>query len=285
MPKVSELASILSQKEIVLIVEDRITKEYLYAAWGPDQQYFNILTSGGHQVVKGAAEDLRKHGSDTVFGLIDRDFDTDNVARWSAPDSPPYIFRPTYHELENFLLDWPALAGCDLNQNRKKPSTADEIRGWAETEAEKQPWWLACRKCVSDLQKLHGEGFPAAPKIPKLTDFQSAIYHIVTSDWFTGLQAQTAEILNLQHLEMRIQAAEAQYRTDINNGEWMRTFSGKEIFNRILSRIHNPPSSPSAEPPVDLAKSVGAWQRANAAIPQEIDFLRRVLKVRVGMPP
>lgn len=284
MPKVSDLASVLSQKPIVLIVGDRITKEYLYAAWGPDQQYFNILTSGGHQVVKGAVEDLRKHGNTTAFGLIDRDFGKDNVARWSASDSPPYMFRPTHHELENFLLDWPALAGCDLNQRRNNPRTADEIRVWAEIEAAKQPWWLACRSCLAELQRLHGAGFPAAPKIPVITDFQNALDHIINSNWFSGLQAQTGKILDTSQLEARIRAAESQYRAEITSGDWMRTFSGKEIFNHLLSRIHAVPNSPSAEPDVDLAKSVGAWQCANSAIPREIDILRLVLKTRVGIP-
>ncbi len=131
MPKTSDLASILSQKPIVLIVEDRITKEYLYSVWGADQQYFNILTSGGHEVVKGVVADFRKHGHDTVFGLVDRDFGKDNVARWSATDSPPHVFQPRFHELENILLDCDALAGCALNLRRTNPSTAAEIRGWA----------------------------------------------------------------------------------------------------------------------------------------------------------
>jgi len=282
-PKASDLASVLSQKPIVLIVEDRITKEYLYAIWGADQQLFNILTSGGHQVVTGAVQDLRKHGNMTVFGLIDKDFALDNVARWSDPDSPPNIFRPSFHELENFLLDWDALAGCDLNQRRSRPSSAAEIEKWAKAEAEKQPWWLACRKCLSQLQQRHGHGFPSAPTVSTMTNFHSAHDYIANSTWFSSLQATTNEILNTKDLVKQLKDAEAEYRSDITSENWIQTFSGKEVFNHILSRIHGIPRSSTAEPDVDLAKSIGKWQLGKQAIPPELDKLRHVLKNRVGI--
>lgn len=283
MPKASDLASVLSQKPIVLIVEDRITKEYLYAIWGADQQHFNILTSGGHQVVTGTVQDLRKHGSKTVFGLIDKDFAQNNVARWSDPNSPPDIFRPSFHELENFLLDWEALAGCDLNQRRSRPSSAAEIENWAKSEAEKQPWWLACRKCLSALQQRHGHGFPSAPTVATMTNLQSAHDYIANSLWFSSLQATTNEILNNKHIEKQLNDAEGEYRLDLTSGKWIQTFSGKEIFNHILSRIHSIRPTPTAEPNVDLAKSVGKWQLAKQAIPPELDKLRHVMKNRVGI--
>jgi SLT domain-containing protein len=185
--------------------------------------------------------------------------------------------------LENVLLDWDALAGCDLNQGRKK-LTAVEIQGWAEIEAQKQPWWLACRKCLTELHRLHGDGFPSAPKMADMTDFQKAHDHIVTSNWFSSLQAATNEILNAQNLATQIKTIEAEFRTDLNRGTWIRTFSGKEIYNQILNRIHGGQTSPTAEPAVDLAKSVGKWQLAQSAIPHEVDQLRRILKARFRLP-
>jgi hypothetical protein len=282
-PKTSDLASILSQKPIVLIVEDRITKEYLYTVWGADQQYFNILTSGGHEVVKGVVTDFRKHGHDTVFGLVDRDFGTDNVARWSATDSPPDVFQPRFHELENILLDWDALAGCGLNLRRKNPSSAVDIGGWARAEATKQTWWLACRKCLSELQQSHSEDFPSVPSMGALIDFQSARTCITGSIWFNDLHARTGRILNTTELDRMLMEAHREYLNDLNTGGWTLTFSGKEIYKYILSRINGVPRTPTAEPDVDLAKSVGEWQLANSAVPKEIDDLKSVLKSRVGL--
>lgn len=152
MTKTSDLQPFLSQKPIVLIVEDRMTKQYLIHAWGADELFFNILAAGGNRTVRGVVEDLRKHGHENVFGLVDRDFGEDNVAKWPNPGGPP-VFRPSFHELENFLLNWPALAGCDLNQNRPTPRTAQEIEKTANAEAKKQPWWLAWRKCLANHQQ------------------------------------------------------------------------------------------------------------------------------------
>ena len=283
MPKTSDLASILSQKPIVLIVEDRITKEYLYTVWGADQQYFNILTSGGHEVVKGVVTDFRKHGHDTAFGLVDRDFGKENVARWSATNSPPYVFKPRFHELENILLDWDALAGCALNLRRTNPSSAVDIRGWATGEAAKQTWWLACRKCLSELQNSQSKDFPSVPSMGTLIDFQSARTCITSSTWINDLHVRTGRILNTAELDQTLMDAHTQYRNDLNTGNWTLTFSGKEIYKHILSRINGVPRSPTAEPDVDRAKSVGEWQLANSVVPREIDDLRSVLKGRVGL--
>ncbi len=284
MRRTSDLAPFLTQKPIILIVEDQETKECLYAVWGADQQYFNILTCGGHDVVKGIVEDLRKHDHHNVFGLVDRDFGASNVARWLTAQDPPYLFQWSFHELENILLDWTALAGCDLNQQRRKnPRSANEIEDWARDEAQKQPWWLACRKCLSDIQKLHGEDFPSKPGMEKLSDLQGAVAHITGSFWFRDLQSRTTQILNTKHLESELQSAYSRYCADLAGENWIRTFSGKEIYKRIRSRIHESSKSRSAELDVDLAKSVGKWQLENSAVPPEVDSLKTALKTRVGI--
>jgi hypothetical protein len=138
MAATSDLQPFLSQKPIVLIVEDRLTKFYLLDAWGPDEQYFNILVAGGKATVQGMVEELRRHGHSNVFGLVDRDFGTSNAARWSGQNGPPEILRPDFHEIENVLLDSQALEGCDLNSQRDN-RTAVEMEQVAQAEAAKQP--------------------------------------------------------------------------------------------------------------------------------------------------
>lgn len=278
----SDLQPFLSQKPIVLIVEDRMTKEYLIQAWGPDEQFFNILATGGSNTVKGVVVDLRRHGSKAVFGLVDRDFGEANVVDWSRPNDPPIIFRPSFHELENVLLDWPALAGCDLNQRRTSPRTAQEIQQTATDEAKKQPWWLACRKCLGSHQQLMGKDFPNKPKLSDMHGFQPAFDHIANSAWQSDLAARTAQILNKTDLKTALRDAHRQYDQDLTDDRWVQTYSGKEIFNVLLSRIHDVPKTPTSEPDVDLAKSVAKWQFEHSAVPEEIDALRQVLKQRVG---
>lgn len=278
----SALQPLLSQKPIVLIVEDRMTKEYLIRAWGPDEQFFNIIAVGGCDTVKGVVEDLRKHRHENMFGLVDRDFGETNIARWSDPGGSR-VFRPISHELENFLLDWPALEGCDLNRQRRTPRTALEIEQAAIQQAQIQPWWLACRKCLASHQQLMGKDFPKKPKLSEMGGFQLAFDHIARSAWQSDLAARAAQILNSADLEASLRDAHRQYSEDLDNGGWVQTYSGKEIFNVLLSRIHDVPSNPTSEPNVDLAKSVASWQFDHNAVPTEIDQLKSVLRQRVGV--
>jgi hypothetical protein len=64
----------------------------------------------------------------------------------------------------------------------------------------------------------------------------------------------------------------------------VQTYSGKEIFRVLLSRIHDVPGQPpTSEPELDLAKSVAQWQVDNRDVPEEISLLKSALKQRVGI--
>lgn len=282
MAATSDLQPFLSQKPIVLIVEDRLTKLYLLDAWGPDEQFFNVLVAGGKATVQGLVEDLRRHGHHNVFGLVDRDFGTSNAARWSDRNGPPEILRPDFHEIENVLLDWQALEGCDLNRQRHN-RTAVEIEQVALAEAVKQPWWLACRKCLADRQAKLGDGFPRAPRLDAVAGFQPAFDHIAGSSWYQSLTTTTVEITDEPRLEQELRDAHQTYSTDLISGAWSSSYSGKEIYRVLLSRIYDVPGSVSPEPDVDLAKSVARWQRDNSSVPSGIDQIRRVLRQHVGL--
>lgn len=273
---------VLVERKIVLLVEDRVTRGYLAEAWGPDQQFFNIRAVGGSSTVKGMVEELRSDRQANVFGFVDRDFGKTNGAIWNASNGP-VVFRPTFHEIENVLLDWPALAGCEINQSRRHPHLPGDLEQTAVAEARKQPWWLACRNCLSAWQRDLGEPFPKAPKLAEMTGFQPAFDHLAESPWLQSLQQRTDAALDRIALAEKLTAAHAAYNRDLANGDWKTTFSGKEVFRVLASRIYGVPPSVSREPDVDLAKSVGRWQYANSAVPAEIDQLKAALMRRVGL--
>ncbi len=278
MNRLSDLSPILEKTPIVLVVEDRLTKEYLYSVWKPEQKPFTIIAAGGHQVVKGLVTDLRKHdpGNDRVFGLIDTDFGQPNIATWNNPET--CIFRTSYHEVENCLLDWSALAGCELNKRHSHNVAA--IEGWAVEQAQKQPWWLACRKRLRTMQELHGKNFPTAPGVDAIASYQQAFDHVAQSAWCQDLQNRTTQILDQNTLQQELNQAHTEYNQDLQSDQWRRTFSGKEIFRHLLSRIYDVTHSKSREADVDLAISVGDWQRENGKIPQELIDLKQVMKAR-----
>jgi hypothetical protein len=254
------------ERKVVLLVEDRVTKSYLSEAWGPDEQLFNIRPVGGVSTVKGMVKELRGDGHVNVFGFVDRDFGDTNRVNWN-----------------NVMLDWPALAGCELNQNRTYPRSAKEIEETALTEARKQPWWLACRSCMASWQRRLCDGFPSVPRLAEMTDFQPAFDHLADSHWLTSLQARTGETCDRVALEAELRTAHAAYDQDLANNSWKASFSGKEVFRVLLSRIHDVAPSVSREADVDLAKSVARWQYDNAAVPAEIEELKTALMGRVGL--
>jgi hypothetical protein len=278
----SDLQPFLSQKPIVLVVEDRVTKVYLAEAWGADEQFFNILTVGGSKTVEGVVEDLRKHRHNNVFGFVDRDFGDTNYDRWSL-NGEHEVLRASFHEIENVLLDWPALAGCEINQSRRRAKSLAYIEETAMIEARRQPWWLACRRCLASWQRNLCQGFPTAPKLADVTDLGAAFRHLAGSNWLGSLRERTQETLDREALQAELREAHAAYERDLASDNWKASFSGKEVFHVLVSRIHDVPRSVSREADVDLAKSVGRWQYENSAVPAEIEQLKAALMGRVGL--
>lgn len=227
----SDVSSMLGKTAIVLVVEDMLTRDYLMHAWGVDNIHFGMLIAGGHNVVKGCVEDFRRVYGDKarhVFGVNDRDFGTSNVASWNDPQT--HVFRGSYHEAENYLLDWDALAGCDINQTCRKLSAA-AIKTLAEAEARKQVHWLACRKVLATFQKKIGEDFPKVPKVTAITDIAAAEAYIVTQTWMTDLPARCTDIVDHAKVHAELVAADAAYQAALADGSWVKEFSGKESTN------------------------------------------------------
>ncbi|OQY60141.1 MAG: hypothetical protein B6245_02950 [Desulfobacteraceae bacterium 4572_88] len=72
---------------------------------------FQILIAGSAENLISVVNDLQKNGYGHVFGFTDRDFRKTNRTSWNNPDM--LIYKPDHFEIENYLLEWEALAGCD----------------------------------------------------------------------------------------------------------------------------------------------------------------------------
>jgi hypothetical protein len=82
--------------------------------------------------------------------------------------------------------------------------------------------------------------------------------------------------------------AHATATTDLGNGQWRTTFSGKALFRELHYWLYTPPAgaSPSAaERDRDLARSVARWQHTNNLVPAEVRQLRECLRRRAGLNP
>jgi hypothetical protein len=116
-----------------------------------------------------------------------------------------------------------------------------------------------------------------------VADFQPAFDYIAGADWYQNLPTTTRGITDETSLEQELRDAHKAYSDDLASGAWSSSYSGKEIYRVLLSRVYDVPRTASPEPDVDLAKSLARWQRDNGSVPAAIDQIRTVLKQHVGI--
>ena len=278
----SHLAPLLSQWPIVVWVEDRLTRAYLQDIWQADNALIQILVAGGNETVAGVVHDLRGLGYANVFGFADRDFRSTNRDRWLILNSGIEVFRPQALEIENFLLDWDALAGCTENQSRQLRSSG-ELRRQAETLAQSMVWWMACRRILSHVRELLINAYPQHPRQDRVTTLEEALDYITTPGWYSELPNHSRDIQNRNFLESKLTEAHGELQGFLSNGGWVREFSGKEIFRKVRGYMFNARYGNDETMDIDLAKSVARWQVANSRQPQELTELLSALKLRAGI--
>ncbi|RLC12054.1 MAG: hypothetical protein DRI57_18160 [Deltaproteobacteria bacterium] len=278
----THLEKLLTDRPVVLWVEDMLTKEYLQRVWQPEDQLFQILIAGSTENVIAVVHDLQKSGYGHVFGFTDRDFRESNRSRWNSPTQDMRIYRPDHFEIENYLLDWKALAGCHENINRhSKARTMIEER--ATQYADGMLWWMACRQALSDIHKRLVEHFPTHPKVCDIKSIQNAENHIITNhNWWNDFPANSADIQSLNYLRNNLQTAYNGNQGDLNNGSWKVNFSGKEIFRSVRGFLFNESYASAEVMDTDLAKSVADWQ-INNKVPPELIELRDSIRTRLNV--
>jgi hypothetical protein len=267
---------------INLWVEDEITRAYLSQLWNDPNVRF--LIGGGREGVSAILVDAAAAGYNNVFGVVDRDFGRSNYANWQTPGGTFRRFVLRRHEIENYLLDTPALHGCRFNNHGLTETDIDEI---LDAEVARRCWWSACRSVIALIRERFHGNFMAHPTTPPVDSELEAIKHIVDSDWFGKLPRRTDKTTEarVRKLLRRMHGRAQQMRHD---GRWREEFSGKEFFRVIGNRIFNraaagPNYRPSpAEFDIDLAKSIALWQTANNSVPRDLEMLLRALRARIA---
>jgi hypothetical protein len=262
---------------IILWVEDQLTSTYLGECWNDPDIAFRI--AGATQGVRAIVSSARQNGYLHVFGFVDRDFGYTNRPRWSDPAASP-VFVPEVSEAENYLLDPDHLAGCDLNNGSR---TAAEVRTRLLVRAGQMVWWMALRQVLTDLRGQLVQDFPSHSEVRSLADAEQLICN---SPWYLNLAGFATTITTPGHVSGRLTAAHAMATTELGNGRWQQTFSGKTLLRDLQGWLYNPPpgaATAPAERDRDLARSVARWQVANFVVPVEVSELRAALRGRVGI--
>jgi hypothetical protein len=262
---------------IILWVEDELTRGYLRELWQDLDIGYRV--GGGNDGIVAVAEDAWRSGHGHVFGLRDRDFHTTNRPHWAAPRVQLRTYRLDTHEAECFLLDAAALHGCDQHTGGR---SLEQIRQRLEGIASGMVPWMACRAVIAELSQARMDGFPKHPKRSEITNLAEARVYLAGSDWVATTVHDLPRIAGPRNLAERLAHFEAEYQASLQDGSWRMRFSGKEIFNEIRSYIN--PATSGGDKGIDLAKSVGAWQRDSGAVPGELVELHRSLRQRTGLP-
>lgn len=265
----------LYRARINLWVEDALTSEYLKDIW----RISNLLCliSGTSDSVEPAVRDAVSNGISNVFGVVDRDFYETNYQNW-ANAALRYFVLPV-HEIENYLVDPAALAGCDANTNNR--SEAD-IGAKLYGRATEILWWMACRHTIKRLRKMCWDNFIPVPRISDVTGLQSACDHITNTDWYSTFAASAAQITNPAAVASWINDAAMAYTADLGTDNWRRSFAGKELFRHARGYIYQPPQpGRTSMYDIDVAKSVALWQFDNRQIPADLNDLLAAIQNKI----
>ncbi|MCC6156919.1 MAG: hypothetical protein IT350_02625 [Deltaproteobacteria bacterium] len=217
-----------------------------------------------------------------VFGIVDRDFGTDNFDRWANPPGDLTVYRLPVFEIENYLLDFELIADCRANYANR---SEDEVRSRAIQCAEAMPAWLACRDVLARCRgEMIGEYFEN-PTFGTIPDLAAATTYIGSQPWLRDLELRAHEVV--ANLNPYLNVAHTLRRQQLENQIWNRDFPGKEIFRTVRGYVTQTAArareGTSVQEDIDLARAIADSQRAANRIPSDLALLHDSLVRRVGL--
>lgn len=252
--------------KVHVLVEDEVTWALLDGVWSDTA--LRVEPVGGEPAVRAMVNDARQRGSTNVFGVVDRDFEVS--AAWSKSAS---VYRLERHEVENYLLDFDALAGL---------ARADR----AEVEAEAVRFarqivpWMAARRALHEIDLGLTESFPAllAPNEQRPLTLDGAVALVCDRTFWSGLRKKLNENWTDTALRDLVRQHNNTYRGEVESGLWVSSFSGKEVVQHLRGTFAKLGTNN-----VDLAKRVAKRWRETKRIPGELGALSAELKRRVAV--
>ncbi len=266
--------------EVIVWVEDALTEAYLNKLWADDR--IRILVAGSGPTVKAVTTDARVARHMSVFGVRDRDFGKTNFGTWTKYDKEIRVFRLPRHEIENYLLDWHALAGCSENRRGKK---AHDIEAEVKKHATSLDWWLSAKRTLSDLSANLSRDFPRGLGQTKIKDHKDALDYILTCrGWYQHVCDLPKTSLNEAKIKSLLTKHQEHIHRALDNGKWIEAFPGKELLGKAKAFIRTRPKArKKATDDIDLAKAIANWQVDNKRPPSDLVTLRECLLQRAGI--
>ena len=210
--------------DALLLVEDERTRAVVTECWSRDAAARRIVVRpvGGRIGVEGLVRASREQGRKHVFGLVDRDFGD------AGAQGP--VFHTGWHEFENHLLDFDGLAAL----HERESATALTAR--AETRARELVAWMAVRRTLHETKTA----LPATPPDPR---HDEGVDLTAAQRWFDArpypedIEREIHRTWTRHYLkETCLPKHLGDCENELNNGSWIETFSGKELFEHLASR-------------------------------------------------
>ncbi|WP_437723364.1 hypothetical protein [Sorangium sp. So ce861] len=260
-------------------VEDPVSHAVLTDVWGDPQ--INVLVSDGKPGVMHMVNASPREFH--VYGVVDRDFDDDNAANWTSPGCR--VLRLPAHEIENLLLDFEILASLSGSES------ATRIRTLAHDHAQKMRFWMVCCRVLWDMQRDLGKGFPERPPNPVGLHSLDEVKRYLERSVYWPEHDSAWQRWRQGHVRSPwIEAACDDFQKQLDGDEWIRSFSGKEIFHFLRSKVPGldlaPARAPRPKPSdrdLNLAKKIARKMRELDRIPPVLVELRQVLRNKAGL--
>ena len=274
--------------KISVYVEDEITRRYLNAIIGDKGKLVSFIVVGGAKTVLGMLEDaVRCNRKDVTFGIVDRDYACSDSYGWSEKSGASYYKLPM-HEIENYLLDFDAIAEF-TPKGKPTGKSAEHWRIIAHTVAKEYLYSIVYNQLISDVRRKIGCKFPkqivlsSSPKRDyaiitngeTLHSTDDVVRRFEAEPWFGEIETGIAEFKQHDSLLSIINSHVANYTAILNSTDdaWKRDFPGKEMFEGITNAMSMTPDERC-----ELARWIGERQKMRDAIPDDIQkILAKIL--------
>ena len=275
--------------KVLVYVEDEITRRYLNAVIGHRGKLVRFTVVGGVKTVLGMLEDAaRCNRKNVTFGIIDRDYACGDKQGWFQ-QSGAYYYKLPMHEIENYMLDFDAIAEFTP---RGKPTgkSASHWRTIAHTVAKEYLYSIVYNQLIFDVRRKIVRDFPKQIVLSSspnrdytiiangetLRSTDDVVRRFESEHWLSEIGNRIAEF---QHHDFLVKTANeyvAKYTTILNSpdDDWKREFPGKEMFAGIANAM-----SMTSDDRYELARWIGESQNRHNTVPGDIqEVIERLTK-------
>lgn len=247
-------------------VEDNETASYLVKLFNDHASEVRFSVAGGCEGVKirVAADNSNGSGME-VCGIVDRDYGPDCSSRWRDPRTKTFCLKR--HEIENYALDWQALA----NVIGQTSVTSRDIEEYVRLIAADYIYAIASNRYLAELERTIRRKKPCEKTVyPKrvvdlsavelertLKDCDAAVRYIEQSEIVSYVRTEGLRAFEGEVIRQDISNLVDELRQALESEEWIEIFPGKELLKAVRCRWVE---SMSDE---DLIKRVGEVQSDN----------------------